>query len=71
MLQSIFKVTKYASIVSSIIYFAGVIAYEFVKGDGNYVSRATKLCASFLPQVALIEGSIVLTYYEGNGTGIN
>ena len=65
-----FKDTKYASIVSSLVYFAGVIAYSFVKGDGGDVSRASKLFASMIPQAALIEGSIVLAEYEGNGIGI-
>ena len=59
-LQSLFKDTKYASIVSSLIYFAGVIAYSFVKGDGDDVSHASKLCASIMPQTALIEGSKIL-----------
>ena len=70
-LQSIFKNTKYASIASSLIYFSGVIAYNFVKGDGNDISRASKLIASIMPQVALIEGSIILAEYEGNGIGID
>ena len=69
-IQSMFKDTKYASIVSSLVYFAGVIAYSFVKGDGGDVSRASKLFASMIPQAALIEGSIVLAEYEGNGIGI-
>ena len=53
-LQSLFKDTKYASIVSSLTYFAGVIAYDFVKGDGNDISRTSKLFASMMPQAALI-----------------
>ena len=59
-LQSMFKTTKYASIASSLIYFAGVIAYNFVKGGEDDISKASKLYASILPQVALIEGSLVL-----------
>ena len=55
-----FKDTKYASVVSSLIYFAGVIAYSFVKGDGDDVSQASKLYASIMPQTALIEGSKIL-----------
>ena len=70
-LQSMFKDTKYASVVSSLIYFAGVIAYSFVKGDGDDASRTSKLFASIMPQAALIEGSVVLAEYEGNGIGIN
>ena len=70
-LQSMFKDTKYASIASSLIYFSGVIAYNFVKGDGNDISRASKLIASIMPQAALIEGSIILAEYEGNGIGID
>ena len=66
-----FKDTKYASIVSSLTYFAGVIAYDFVKGDGDDASRTSKLIASIMPQAALIEGSIVLAEYEGNGIGID
>ena len=66
-----FKDTKYASFVSSLVYFAGVIAYYFVKGDGDDITRASKLWASILPQVALIEGSIILSKYEGNGIGID
>ena len=66
-----FKDTKYASVVSSLIYFAGVIAYSFVKGDGDGISRASKILASIMPQAALIEGSIVLAEYEGNGIGID
>ena len=65
-----FKDTKYASIASSLIYFSGVIAYSFVKADGDDISRASKLLASIMPQAALIEGSIILAEYEGNGIGI-
>ena len=53
------------------MYFAGVIAYSFVKGDGDDASRTSKLFASIMPQAALIEGSVVLAEYEGNGIGIN
>ena len=70
-LQSMFKDTKYASAISSLIYFAGVIAYSLVKGDGEDVSQASKIIASIMPQAALIEGSIILAEYEGNGIGIN
>ena len=70
-LQSMFKDTKYASAISSVIYFAGVIAYSFVKGDEEDISQASKIFASIMPQAALIEGSIVLAQYEGNGIGIN
>ena len=48
-LQSMFKDTKYASIASSLLYFSGVIAYSFVKGDGDDISRASKLLSSIMP----------------------
>ena len=65
-----FTGSKYAGIVSTVIYFAGVLVYNLVKGEGDEVSRSSKLFASLLPQVALMQGSAVFAQYEGTGTGI-
>ena len=46
-LQSMFTGSKYAGIVSTIVYFCGVLINKLVLGDD--VSRANKLLASLLP----------------------
>ena len=51
-LQSMFSGSKYAGIVSTIIYFSGVLIDKLVQGDG--ITRMSKLLASLLPQVALM-----------------
>lgn len=56
-LQSLFSGSKYAGIVSTVIYFTGVLVNHLVADDE--VSRTAKLAASLLPQVALMQGSAV------------
>ena len=34
-----FTGSKYAGIVSTVIYFAGVLVFNLVKGEGDEVSR--------------------------------
>ena len=68
-LQSMFTGSKYAGIVSTIIYFCGVLVDKVIAGDG--ISRMSKLLASLLPQVALMQGSVVFANYEGTGVGLN
>lgn len=68
-LQSMFTGSKYAGIVSTVIYFCGVLVNKLVIGDG--VTRQAKLFASLLPQVALMQGSVVFANYEGTGAGLN
>ena len=64
-----FTGSKYAGIVSTIIYFCGVIVDKVVIGDD--ISRMSKLLASLLPQVALMQGSVVFANYEGTGVGLD
>ena len=64
-----FTGSKYAGIVSTIVYFCGVLINKLVLGDD--VSRANKLLASLLPQVALMQGSVVFANYEGTGVGLD
>ena len=68
-LQSMFSGSKYAGIVSTIIYFCGVLVDSVIK-DGD-VTKTQKILASLLPQVALMQGSAVFANYEGTGVGIN
>ena len=68
-LQSMFNGSKYAGIVSTIIYFCGVLVNKVVSGEG--VTRMSKLLASLLPQVALMQGSVVFANYEGTGVGLS
>jgi hypothetical protein len=51
-LQSMFTGSKYAGIVSTVIYFCGVLVNKLVIADN--VTREAKLFASLLPQVALM-----------------
>ena len=46
-LQSMFTGSKYAGIVSTIIYFCGVLVDKVIAGDG--ITRMSKLLASLLP----------------------
>lgn len=68
-LQSMFTSSKYAGIVSTVIYFCGVLVNKAILGDG--ISRMTKMFASLLPQVAVMQGSVVFANYEGTGVGLN
>mmetsp|Transcript_12836 Transcript_12836/g.16455 ORF Transcript_12836/g.16455 Transcript_12836/m.16455 type:complete len:510 (+) Transcript_12836:1052-2581(+) len=68
-LQSLFTGSKYAGIVSTVIYFAGVLLNKLI--NDNEISRSAKLSASLLPQVALMQGSAVFANYEGTGVGID
>lgn len=52
-----FTGSKYAGIVSTVIYFAGVLLDHLVNGEEVY--RSSKLIASLMPQVALMEGAKV------------
>ncbi len=54
-LQSMFTGSKYAGIVSTIIYFSGVLVNKAILSDD--VTRMQKLIASLLPQVAIMQGS--------------
>lgn len=64
-----FTGSKYAGIVSTIIYFCGVLVNKVVMGSD--VTRMSKMLASLLPQVALMQGSVVFANYEGTGVGLN
>lgn len=64
-----FSGSKYAGIVSTILYFCGVLVNKAILDDN--VSRMQKLLASLLPQVALMQGSAVFANYEGTGVGLN
>ena len=68
-LQSMFSGSKYAGIVSTIIYFCGVLVDKVIAGDN--ITRVSKLVASLLPQVALMQGSVIFANYEGTGVGLN
>jgi len=68
-LQSMFTGSKYAGIVSTIIYFSGVLVNKAIADENT--SRMQKLFASLLPQVALMQGSNVFANYEGTGAGLN
>lgn len=68
-LQSMFSGSKYAGIVSTVIYFCGVLVNKVIIGDD--VTRTSKLVASLLPQVALMQGSAVFANYEGTGVGLD
>ena len=68
-LQSLFTGSKYAGIVSTVIYFAGVLLDTLI--TDNNATRAAKLGASLLPQVALMQGAAVFANYEGTGIGLN
>ncbi len=63
-----FTGSKYAGIVSTIIYFSGVLVNKAILSDD--VTRAQKLIASLLPQVAIMQGSQVFANYEGTGVGL-
>ncbi len=67
-LQSMFTGSKYAGIVSTIIYFCGVLVNKAILDDD--VTRMQKLFASLLPQVAVMQGSAVFANYEGTGVGL-
>ena len=67
-LQSLFTGSKYAGIVSTVVYFASVFVNYVI--NGNDVSRAAKVTASLLPQVALMQGSVVFANYETSGAGL-
>ena len=66
-LQSLFSASKYAGIVSTLVYF-GSDFLNFAINDGT--SRAAKVLASILPQVASGQTSAVFAEYEGTGVGI-
>ena len=68
-LQSLFSSSKYAGIVSTVIYFCGVLVNKVILGAD--ISRMTKMFASLLPQVAIMQGSVVFANYEGTGVGLN
>ena len=68
-LQSMFSSSKYAGIVSTVIYFCGVLVNKVVTSDG--VTRSSKLLASILPQVAIMQGSVQFATYESTGVGLD
>ena len=68
-MQSLFTGSKYAGIVSTIIYFCGVLVDKVIRGAD--ISRKVKLIASLLPQVSLMEGANCFANYEGTGVGLN
>ena len=55
--------------MSTIIYFCGVLVDSFVSDQD--VTRSSKVAASLLPQVALMQGSTVFAAYEGTGVGLD
>ena len=68
-LQSFFSGSKYAGIVSTVIYFCGVLVNTVVKDSD--VSHMNKMLGSLLPQVAIMQGSVVFANYEGTGIGLS
>ena len=64
-----FTGSKYAGIVSTVIYFCGVLVNKLIAEDG--VPRSSKLLASLLPQVALMQGSMQFVNYESTGVGLD
>ena len=68
-LQSLFSRSKYAGIVSTVIYFCGVLLNSVVSKDD--VTHSSKLLGSILPQVALCQGCAVFANYEGTGIGLD
>ena len=64
-----FTGSKYAGIVSTIIYFCGVLVNKLIMDEGTL--RSSKLLASLLPQVALMQGSIQFANYESTGVGLD
>ena len=63
-----FTGSKYAGIVSTVIYFCGVLVNSLVKDPE--VTHSTKMFGSLLPQVAIMQGSAVFANYEGTGVGL-
>ena len=68
-MQSLFSGSKYAGIVSTVLYFCGVLVNNLVSDKD--VTRTNKVLASLLPQVALMQGSTVFASYEGTGVGLD
>ena len=64
-----FTSSKYAGIVSTILYFVGVLLNKVIIGDD--ITRGVKVIASLLPQVALLQGSVCFANYEGTGVGLD
>ena len=65
LLQSLFSRSKYAGIVSTVVYFSGVLVNSLVSASD--VSHMNKMLGSLLPQVAIMQGSVVFANYEGSG----
>ena len=68
-LQSLFSASKYAGIVSTLVYFGSDFFNFAISNDGT--SRAVKILASILPQVASGQTAVVFAEYEGTGVGID
>lgn len=69
-LQSLFSHSKYAGLVSTIMYFMGTFFYFPVQGpDGNVYLKL--LFSAIFPQVCNREAAIILAGYELSGIGIN
>ena len=68
-LQTFFSASKYAGIVSTIVYFGSSLINNFLKDAAT--PRGLKIFASIIPQAALSQGAIVFSQYESNGVGIN
>ena len=68
-LQSLFSASKYAGIVSTLIYFGSDLFNFAITKNGS--GRAGKVAASILPQVASGQTAVVFAEYEGTGVGIN
>lgn len=64
-----FSRSKYAGIVSTVVYFCGVLVFSLV--HGAEVSHRNKMLGSLLPQVAIMQASVVFANYEGTGVGLD
>ena len=68
-LQSLFSASKYAGIVSTLVYFGSDFFNFAISANGS--TRAAKILASILPQVASGQTAVVFAEYEGTGVGID
>ena len=64
-----FSASKYAGIVSTLVYFGSDFFNFAISKNGS--SRAAKVLASILPQVASGQTAVVFAEYEGTGVGID
>ena len=68
-LQSFFSASKYAGIVSTIVYFGASLVNQAL--DSATLSRGLKVTLSLIPQAAIHQGAVVYANYECTGVGLN